>query len=332
MSEIDFSRIDIQSVLEHFNISRIRPIGDEFMFSCPFPEHRRGDRNPSSSINTKGQWHCFGCGRSGNLVHFIAELEGVSLAIATRWVKEAYGGKYGYATSLMKELDLILQEKPHTSTGYLPEEYVSLFKVNWEWVNEQENIPKGLYQVLNRGIEPKTLSAFDIGFDPNSQRIVIPLRDVSGKLVGFKGRATKESERSKYLGIGDKGDSNYYGFPTCKTSNYVFGINTSDVDVIVVEGEFDCIYMRQLGFGGAVALGGSNPSENQIKQLRQKAQSITLLLDPDTAGEKAVRVLSKNLIDSMPIRIARLKENDPNDSTKEEITQALANAQSSLTQ
>src|SRR5690606_8447612 len=70
-------------ILEFHGIRNIREATEEINFSCPFPEHKFGDRNPSSFINKKtGQYQCFSCGRHGSLISFIAEYEEISYSEA----------------------------------------------------------------------------------------------------------------------------------------------------------------------------------------------------------------------------------------------------------
>jgi DNA primase len=184
--------------------------------------------------------------------------------------------------------------------------------------------------LFNRGFSPDTLTKWGIGYDGHSRRLSIPFRNVEGNLVGFKGRSTKRYDKPKYVGIGDKSDKKYYGFSTVKTSNYIFGLNSASGDAIIVEGEFDAISLRERGFPGAVAIGGSNISDKQLLSLKRQFPRITTLFDPDDAGRKAERFLSKNLISSIPVSIARLENNDPADSSTQEIEYAIEQAKSAI--
>jgi DNA primase len=333
LNEIDFSQINVEEILEYFSVRNIRPVGDEVQFSCPFPEHARGDRNPSSSINRKnGKWHCFGCGRSGTLISFVAEYEKVAPSQVTKWLRGEYGLQ---ARTLVSEFDSILNT---VSANYveriLPEQVLELFRVDWHRCYEaylSKDLPRRLSILFERSFSPDTLSFYNFGYDKRTNRITIPVRNLEGSLVGFKGRSTSYRDRPKYLSIGDKGETVYYGFPTVKVTNYVYLIGSaSDEHGIIVEGELDAIRLREYGYKGSVALGGSNPSKAQIQQIKNRFSSITLLLDPDEAGDKEHRKLNDSLLHYMPVRIAELSESDPADTPKEQIDQIIKQAQTKL--
>lgn len=216
----------------------------------------------------------------------------------------------------------------------LPEEIVETFYVDWEKAYaayQDGHLPKRLAHPFKKyGITPHTLREYGIGFDPHSKRISIPIRDYQGNLVGFKGRATHPLDEPKYLSLGDKGGSIFYGFPTYNKGDYVFGLNNAGVNLIVVEGEFDAISLRQRGFPGAVSIGGSSPSTTQIRLIKKVCQRVTLLLDPDKAGKKATGMLINDLVEWIPVEVAVLTKNDPAASSTQEITDALEQAESPL--
>jgi DNA primase len=232
---IDFKKVKVREVLDYYSIRNLREIGDEIQFSCPFPEHKRGDQNPSSSINTEnGKWHCFGCGRSGSLVSFISEFEGIPYSQASRWLREAYGGGFKFGTkekSLVQSLREITERRSNTPrSDHLSEDVLRQFEVDWDVVYDEElrgrEVPKVFSYLFRRGFEPATLNDFEIGFDPKSGRLTIPYRNSEGQLVGFKGRAGNSHDQPKYIGIGD-GEKPRYGFPRLKTADYVFALDTA---------------------------------------------------------------------------------------------------------
>lgn len=334
---MDYEKIDYEKVIEYFNIRNATHSINEVQFSCPFPEHYRGDRNPSAGINKKnGLWHCFSCGRKGTVVTFVAELEGVSDAIATRWIREGFDSSFGRETcknTLKKAIEIPPKK---TVNRPIPKSTLELFTVDWNRAYEayeNKSLPKKLAYIFNRGFSPSTLQRANIGYDTKSHRLTIPLYNSRGDLVGFKGRVTNDVEAPKYLGVGDR-ETTYYGFPTCKTSEFVYGIESlspSDDYCIIVEGEFDALMLRQNGFHNAVALGGSNPSESQIKEIRNSANSAVLLFDNDKAGRKAERNLTESLLPFMPLRIAAVsKGKDPAEMTKKQVLQAIKQSKNPL--
>lgn len=334
---IRYERLDIEKILRKYNVRNISRRGDEIQFSCPFPEHIHGDRNPSSAINsTTGQYHCFSCGRKGSLVNFIADMEAVPLSRANRWLEETAGEEINKEGSLRKLVDALMKkDEPdeRRDKWIIPDNYIGNFAVDWFKASEafkEGRLPRGLSLPFKRGFTPKTLLTFQIGFDSLTERLSIPVRDSLGRLVGFKGRATNPNEMPRYKSLGDKKGSNY-GFPTCKVHKYVFGLYASGPDIIIVEGEFDVMWLWQNGIKNAVALGGSNPSKEQIAQIREMAESVTLMLDPDEAGTKAERQLVKNLVGYVPVRIAFLEGSDPADTKPEDLHRILSQTQYALT-
>jgi len=318
---------DIVKILEHYSINNIRIIGDEVSFSCPFPEHPFGDRNPSSSINTKGFWHCFGCGRSGTIVNLISELENIPEAVAYRWLTDSLSEKLQLHYSAREYL---AKPKEKDVENIIPDEFLSNFKVDWDKVEKfYDSGYRGILSYpFKRGLRKEILKEFNIGYDTKSERLIFPIKNSSGKLVGFKGRATSSKDKPKYKSIGDK-TSTYYGFPNCKIHNYVYGLYNANSDVIIVEGEIDVLWLRQNGIN-AIGLGGSVFSEKQKQAILSHCTSATLLLDRDSAGEKVERKILKNLVTYMPVRVARLEKGDPAGNTKNDIKNAIQNTEYKL--
>jgi DNA primase len=335
---MNYQKVDFEKILNYFNIRNAHRSGSDIQFSCPFPDHYRGDRNPSAGINTgSGVWHCFSCGRKGTLISFVADLEGVSQAVAARWIREGFDDSFGReTTAAMLENAIKEKESGPKTNSPIPKAALDIFYVDWDLAYEAYNnksLPKRLTYIFDRGFLPHTLKAYSIGYDSHSKRITIPLHNGSGDLLGFKGRATKLSQSPKYLGVGDR-EYTYYGFPTCKTSDLVFGIETvnpSDDYVIIVEGEFDALMLRQNGFETAISLGGSNTSDSQIQMIKENCSRAILLLDPDKAGKKAERNLSKSLLPFLPLKIAEVPKGlDPAEMTTDQITQAITQAKNPL--
>lgn len=333
---VDFERLDYEQILQEYNVQNIKDIGDWIVFSCPFSEHQRGDRKPSAGINMdSGGWNCFGCGRSGTIINFVSEYEEITLVEAAQKLQESYGALFG-DYSLVEEFE----EMIHVDQGgsqkveyvKLDDSLVDLFAVDWEKAEKNwaaYSLHERLRYPFTRGITVDSLNEFSIGFDRRYKRLTIPWRDKDGHLVGFRGRATSPTDYPKYIGIGDK-KTEHYGFPPPKTSHHIFGLDTAQDDLIIVEGEFDCISLRQRGFDSAVALGGSNLNDRQLELIRSSAFSVTLMFDPDQAGQKATKKWSDALIPHIPVSIANLTDDDPAESETEKLKQALSNSENAL--
>jgi DNA primase len=164
-----------------------------------------------------------------------------------------------------------------------------------------------------------TIKKFELGYDKLSRRITIPIRDSKSNLVQVKGRSASDEDKPKYLGLGDKKDTSNYGFPRLTNDSLIFGLDTATPDLVICEGEFDAISLRQKGFDGAVALGTSNITENQVKEIVKKGEKAVIIFDPDDAGESGAQKVSNLLLPHFPVRIARLDKNDPATTIQKEL-------------
>lgn len=320
---------DVVEILNALGINNVSEKGEEVTFSCPMDYHARGDRNPSASINTKSlAYHCFSCHSKGNLFTLVAEVEGVSVAVAIKWLQDKYYKgdinelQQRSAKQLIENL-INKKDQPETLPKWIPDTVLDMFKVNWDKAYrayQEGTLVKQLQRPFESyDLDVDTIKKFDLGYDKKTQRITIPIRDYQGRLVSIKGRSATNDDPPKYLGIGDKKDATNYGFPRISDDSLVFGIDTATPELIICEGEFDAISLRQKGFDGAVALGTSNATEGQIKAIVKKADKAVILFDPDEAGESGAKKVSDLLLPHMPVRIARLDKNDPATTIQKEL-------------
>lgn len=334
---MNIKNIDAKGILEYYSVSNLTDDGTELKFSCPFPEHPNGDRNPSSGINKKSNvYNCFSCHRKGTIVTFVAEMEGISEAVAIRHIRENFykNGDYELGSvveSLKKKLEK--PSKSFSGESILPESVLSNFYVDWEKVfdaiNNNEAPDQLAYIIREKNFSLETLQKFQIGFDEKTNRITIPIRNTDGKLVGIKGRATLQNQTPKYKSIGDKEDSSpFYGFFTTNINNYTFGLDSVDTDnIILCEGEFDAISLRQKGFGGAVSIGTCSIRDKQVRDIRKKAKSVVILLDNDEAGRRGSEEIFSLLDRHLSAKIAECPEGlDPAEMTQEQIKNSIGNA------
>lgn len=334
---MNIKNIDSKSILQYYSVNNLTDDGSELKFSCPFPEHPNGDRNPSSGVSKKtNQYNCFSCHRKGTIVTFVAEMEGISEAVAIRYIRENFYKNGDYETASVLESLKKKLEKPKTISQEertLPEEILNNFYVDWEKVAEamkSGQAPSQLsYIIEEKNFTVETLQKFQIGFDQKTNRVTIPIRNFDGELVGIKGRATLKDQMPKYKSIGDKEDSTpYYGFFTTNINSYTFGIDTVDSkNLIICEGEFDAISLRQKGFGSAVSIGTCSIRHKQVRDIRRKSDSVVILLDNDEAGRKGSLEIFDLLDRHINIKIAECPEGlDPAEMTKEQIQESINNS------
>ena len=330
--------IDFLENLEIANISQVTV--DEVEFSCPFPDHTHGDEKPSAHMNDGSQhpdrttaWRCFGCGRNGNAVTFLAEHDQITKQEAKAVLKAHYARGYIAPKhgSISNEFEARRQQQSVTTVTELPKlglEELKRFDVDWSYYAEEHGDQPDVAYMLDRGFTPGDLDDWGIGYDHDSKRITIPTCDENGQLVGFKGRAWRKNSRPKYLVLGDReGRPERYGFPTFDKSLVVFGLdrcnNSISQTLVLVEGEIDVMSLWRMDIP-AVCCGGSSMSSAQARLIRQFCDEVVLFFDDDKAGNNAVYGIDKQDGEHKPgilellepfirVRVVGRHRFDPND-------------------
>jgi DNA primase len=282
---------------------------------CPFHD----ERTPSFGIDpAKKVYYCFGCGESGDLFSFVQETEGVDFKGALELLAERYGVELQLeqedprAEEKRKRRERLLELLKRTTAYY--ERYL------WE---SSEAKPARDY-LAGRGLEEAILREFRVGYAPSAwdrvllasrrggfseaelyatglaqrskqngqpydrfrSRIMFPLTDVRGRVLGFGARAMREEQKPKYLNTSDN-DVYHKGL-------HLYGADlarahaTRAGSVILAEGYTDVIALHQAGMRNAVGLMGTALTDDQVGELARMAQTVLLALDSDTAGQEAM--------------------------------------------
>ncbi|HEY7728294.1 MAG TPA: DNA primase, partial [Candidatus Eisenbacteria bacterium] len=279
---------------------------------CPF----HTEKTPSFVVNPERQiFHCFGCGEGGDAITFLVKHEGLTFPEAARYLAERAGvflpaarggGGSPEGEGRLSLLEIQRQALEHFrenlqgSEGSAAREYLRGRGLTPE-LNERFQLgyalPRwdGLLRVLKkRGHPEKLLEAAGLivsrqnapgHYDRFRQRLMIPIWDVGGKVVGFGGRALGAEDGAKYLNtpqtpMFDKGGL-LYALDRAKEPIRREG------SVIVVEGYMDAIAAHQQGITNVVASMGTALTERQIKTLQRFKGRILLALDADAAGVEA---------------------------------------------
>jgi DNA primase len=330
MNKLDLNKIDVYEMLETLGMRNITDNGDEVMFSCPLDGHLHGDANPSASMNKDTTaWLCFGCKRKGNAISFLTQVYNITPLEAQRAIRNEYGDGFREpATSMRSELEgyLISSEKTSAPQRYLDDSILDMFKIN----------DKAVKYFRERGIDEFSMVNWELGYDPISNRVTIPVRDETGRLVGIKGRDITGTSPAKYKVLGDRDESlSLYGFPTYEVSHILFGIDRYTYEkcekMILCEGELNAISLWQKGFTGAVAIGGSHLSREHIKSIKKHAKQTILFFDSDEAGFAVTNDAMEELQPHMSVYLTPHHTGDPAEMSKEKISQCLEDAESSLT-
>ncbi|HEY2718954.1 MAG TPA: DNA primase [Solirubrobacteraceae bacterium] len=322
---------------------------------CPFHD----ERTPSFGIDPMQKvYHCFGCQASGDVFTFVQETEGVDFKGALELLAERYGVELQRekedprAEALRKRRERLLELLKRTAEYYarylwesseaakardyllgrgLTEEMLREFRVGyapsaWDKVllasrrggfSEQELYATGLAQRSKQNGQP---------YDRFRGRIMFPLTDVRGRVLGFGARAMREDQRPKYLNTSDN-DVYHKGL-------HLYGADlarahaTRAGSVILCEGYTDVIALHQAGMRNAVGLMGTALTDDQVGELARMAQTVLLALDADSAGQEAMlRASGLAAKRNLELRVVPLPEGaDPAELIQQDGPQAIAAA------
>ncbi|QEK89920.1 DNA primase [Wolbachia endosymbiont of Chrysomya megacephala] len=269
--------------------------GDSFVGLCPF----HNEKTPSFSVsNVKGLYYCFGCSAHGDAFEFISQTEGLSFKEALEKLSSVAGVELPKNLSFAKENDKLFSalnlaaswfaQKNRGVMAYLRQRKISLkiidkFKIGYA-------PSSGLKEYLNSsGIKDEIL--IDVGLiNKNSRdyfydRLIFPIHNITGKVIGFGGRALNSEQQPKYLNSPEsqlfKKRENLYGL------NFALSEIRKKQHLFVVEGYMDVIALHQAGISNTVAPLGTAISAEQIKNLWKFAKEISICMDGDSAGRHA---------------------------------------------
>ena len=286
-----------------------RASGSRFTGRCPFHE----ERTPSFSVNpVEKLYYCFGCGKGGNLIGFVKETENLDFVGAVEWLAERFRVTLEYeeasprveAERKRRERLLALLDQTTSyferllwegDTGKPVREYLASRGLS-EAIAREFRLGlapgRGLAaKVKEKGFSLDELRAAGLatmrGGDYFPQRLMFPLCDARGRVLGFQARKLHEDDplRGKYVNSpeGDlfKKGSLLYGLHLARNA-----ISKQD-RAAVVEGNTDVIALRQAGFEPVVASMGTALTERQLKELGTLTRKLFLCFDADAAGQDA---------------------------------------------
>ena len=286
-----------------------RASGSRFTGRCPFHE----ERTPSFSVNpVEKLYYCFGCGKGGDLISFVRETENLDFVGAIEWLAERFRVPLEYEESSPRvEADRRRRERLF---AVLEQTTAYFERLLWEG---DTGAPVRAY-LAERGLGDDIAREFRLGLSPGRglaekaaekgfttdelrgaglatvrgsdyfpQRLMFPLADARGRVVGFQARKIHEDDplRGKYVNS-PEGDLFHksavlYGLHLARTA-----ISKQDY-AAVVEGNTDVIALRQAGFEPVVASMGTALTERQLRELGRLTRKLYLCFDADAAGQEA---------------------------------------------
>lgn len=276
---------------------------------CPNPSHFN-DRSPAFQINLQRPLcHCFsGCGISGSYLDAIMLIEGCD----KREARKIIIGK-------------AVTKFPHTALPKIQEKVKkkAVIDLEGELKNYSFLPSEALDYLKGRGIGPSEISKWQIGYDPESQRLTLPAYDLRGRLRFFVKRGIHPEQHPRYL----------YPEDAAKTA-LLYGLDRADKSLIrseglvVVEGPFDAIFVQKAGLTNSCALLGSYLSQDQQNAVfKVRPPKVFAFVDRDVGGTNALRSISEWLF-KYPIYVMLYPKNkyDPAECTEDEIRRSYREA------
>ena len=317
--------------------TRLRKVGGRYTGLCPFHE----EKTPSFSVSPdRGTYHCFGCGVGGDAISFVRETESLDFVGAIEWLADRFHVPIEYeessphADAQRRRRDR-LHELLEQATAYYE-------RVLWD---SKLGEPVRAY-LASRGLGEETCREFRLGLSPQGatlarkarekfstdelasaglvtrrgtdyfqRRLMFPLADPRGRVIGFQARKLHEDDplRGKYVNS-PEGE-------LFRKSNVLYGLHlargaiSKEDRAVVVEGNTDVIALRQAGLSPAVASMGTALTERQLKELGRLTSRVYLCFDSDSAGEDAtLRGMELAIRQGLDVRVVALpRGKDPAD-------------------
>lgn len=307
--------------------------GKNYFGVCPFHQ----DHSPSMSVSKERQlFKCFSCGAGGNVFKFVSDYENISYIEAVSKVGSKVGinlniektskvnEKYKSLYEIMDLTNLFFENNIQTDNGSEARNYLHQRGLNDNDIKEfnlglslnDNNLAKflekkkmSLEQALSLGlVNQKNLEYTDVF----KNRILFPIHDLEGHVVGFTGRIYKDNNGPKYL--------NSRETPLFRKGQILFNYHRAkkyiqlQKEVILVEGNMDAIRMYINDFKNTLALMGTSLTEEQVRILKNLRSKVILMLDNDEAGLTATYTVGEELIKSgievFVIRLSGKKDPD----------------------
>jgi DNA primase len=334
--------------------TQLRKAGARYLGRCPFHE----ERTPSFSVNpTDKLYYCFGCGAKGDLITFVRETEQLDFAGAIEWLADRFNVPIEYEETspaqdarrrrrerLLELLDAAASFYERylwdSQAGSLARDYLAGRGLGEEVCREYRlGLALGgttlARKAVERGFTREELLAAGLlnrrGNDYFSGRLLFPLADARGRVLGFQARKLREDDplRAKYVNSPEgelfrKGDL-LYGLDKARAAI------AKQERAIVVEGNTDVLALHQAALEPVVASMGTALTERQLKELGRLTKRVWLCFDGDAAGEAAtLRGMELAAAQGLDVRVVALPSGfDPADLA-EGFDQRLARAESYL--
>jgi len=339
LEDIRFRNDIVEVIGAYLNVKRA---GSTFKALCPF--HK--EKTPSFNVNQQKQiFHCFGCGIGGDVFKFVMQYEKVDFVTAAKILAhragvrleleegEGEGTNKSLLYSIHEELAHFYQRcllsmksaeiaREYLQKRELPSEIIEEFVIGYapdrwdtvlKWAEKKKHPPE-LLETGGLILKSSRADAKSQYYDRFRNRIMFPISDEQGRVIGFSGRAIDEKDKgAKYVNSPET--------PLFHKSRVLYALDKArrqivdSREAIISEGQIDVIRCHQAGFKTAVASQGTAFTEDHTRILRRYADNVILVFDPDRAGQDAAIKTAVTFLESeLAVRVATLPKGDDPDS------------------
>jgi DNA primase len=332
-SETVRSTADIVRVISDY--VSLKGSGNTLKGLCPF----HSEKTPSFTVHRDKQFfHCFGCHAGGDVFSFVMLAEKVPFPEAVELIAETCG----------------IPIPTNRMDGAKPDERKQLFEIHeraaayfQQMLSTEEAMP-AQQVIAKRKVEPESVKRFGLGYAPATglmshlrlkdpvgsglfvknergdvyerfrRRLMFPIWNERGKIIGFGGRALAPDAQPKYLNSAES--------PLYSKSNVLYALHFARNAaqkagrLVVVEGYFDCLSLHQAGIENVVASCGTALTQQQVAMMARYVPEVVMNYDPDAAGQNAMRrSIDLLLAKGLRVRILKLSDGlDPDDYVRKE--------------
>lgn len=306
-------RLDIVAVISDY--LTLKKSGVSFKAACPF----HSEKTPSFTVSAERQsWHCFGCGEGGDVISFVQKIDGLTFTEALERLAPRAGVEYQPSSPT--------EVRVKSEKSKIIEVLELCTRLYHEILLKHATAIEARKYLEKRGIDTDTINKFRIGYAPNAWetvslalskkgidfkwgslagmtvkrsqgdsyydrfrgRIVFPIDNQSGQIIGFTGRILHDAEgQPKYLNTAETS--------VFKKSEVLYGISLAKGAIrekgfaVLMEGQMDVIAAHQFGFKNTVATSGTALTSEHLRIIKRYTEKIILSFDADTAGIKALK-------------------------------------------
>ena len=342
IDDIQFKNDIVELIESYLSLKRT---GSTFKALCPF--HK--EKTPSFHVNPQRQiFHCFGCGAGGNVYQFVMQYEGVPFIMAVKILAQRAGIElefeegdgtpssdkaalfdiHAQVTDLyhqaFQERETAEPARKHIEQRGISSDLIETFRIGyapkrWDAILKWAVLKKYPLELVEQSglIMKKADSSGDSErdyYDRFRNRIMFPISDEQGRIVGFSGRTMEENAKeAKYINSPDT--------PLFHKSKLLYALDKARRNIVesrealICEGQLDVICCHQAGFNTAIAAQGTAFTNDHIHILRRYADSACIMFDQDKAGRTAAIRTSKLFMTAgLAVRIATLPDGEDPDS------------------